>query len=300
MIKITKLQLEKGYINHKLTDAELSEKYNCSSVWIMILRKKYKIKSLKPYERNSEQNLSPKQLEFILGSLLGDASIKFGGRIGNKNAFLCISQTDKALTEFKYKIIKNFVKIPIKIYYDKRPNRKPIYYFYTISHPLFTKMYREIYINGVKTITKEWLDKLTPFSLAIWYMDDGSVTRNNHNMRISTESFSYKEHVLIKEYFERRWGISAIIKQSPKEGKFILSFQAEERDEFFKLIEPFIISEMQYKLWRNLRSWRRWTSSEIDYLRRNYKIPKTNWGNMFRNINHSKQAILKKTSYLSL
>lgn len=28
--------------------------------------------------------------------------------------------------------------------------------------------------NGIKTITKSWLNKLTERSLAFWFMDDGS------------------------------------------------------------------------------------------------------------------------------
>lgn len=300
MIKINKNQLKREYLINKLTDYKIAKKFNCTPTWIRTLRKRFKIKSIKPYERNKVQDLSSQQKEVIYGSLLGDASIKFGGREGNKNAFLSISQTNKALTEFKYKIMNDFVKTGVKSYRDNRPKRKKMYYFNTISHPFFTNIYNEIYKTGVKTISKQWLDKLTPLGLAMWYFDDGSITKSTHQMRISTEGFSYKEHLLMKDYFNKKWKIKVDIKKSSRPNKYILSFRAKERNKFFKFIGAFIIPQMQYKICKNLKKWEKWSSSEIEYLTKNYKGSRSGWMRLQLVLDHSKQAIRRKASYLGL
>lgn len=300
MFKINKNQLKKEYLIRKSTDYEIAKNFNCSPTWISTLRKKYDIKSIKPYERNKAQILSQKQEELIYGSLLGDATIKFGGRKGNKNAFFQVSQTSNTLIELKHLILSNFVKTKIKIYRDKRQNRRKIFYFSTISHPIFTKIYDDLYPSKIKTISKGWLEKLTPFSLAIWYMDDGSIVKSTHQMRISTESFSYNEHLLLKEYLKNCWNIEADIKNLPISNKFILSFKAKERDKFFKLISPFIIPEMQYKICKDLKEWKGWTSFEREYLKNNYIGSRIGWKKLLHVLNHSKQAIERKASYLGL
>ena len=300
MFKITKNQLKKEYLINKLTDYDMAKKHGCSDTWIRTLRKRYGIKSIKPYERNKMQNLSQKQKELVYGSLLGDLTIKFGGRKVNKNAFLYISQINKTLSEFKYKILSDFVKTKIESYKDKRPNRKKSYCFRTISHPIFTEIYNNLYLNGIKTISKEWLEKLTPFSLAMWYMDDGSVTKSNHQMRISTESFNYKEHLVLKEYLNKKWNINPDIIKSAKPSKFLLYFKAKERDNFFKLVSPFIIPEMQYKICKGLKKWEKWTPFELNCLKNNYKSCKVDWKDVLRVLNHSKQSIQRKASYLGL
>ena len=204
------------------------------------------------------------------------------------------------MIELKHLILSNFVKTKIKIYRDKRQNRRKIFYFSTISHPIFTKIYDDLYPSKIKTISKGWLEKLTPFSLAIWYMDDGSIVKSTHQMRISTESFSYNEHLLLKEYLKNCWNIEADIKNLPISNKFILSFKAKERDKFFKLISPFIIPEMQYKICKDLKEWKGWTSFEREYLKNNYIGSRIGWKKLLHVLNHSKQAIERKASYLGL
>jgi len=299
MINLPRDLLKTEYINNKLNSYEIAKKYNCSATWINTLRKYYGIRTLKRYERNAKQKLSKRQQEYIYGKILGDGCIKFSRQLG-RNAFLSVGQSDKSYTEWQYSIMKDFINTEVKVYSDKRTIRKDMHYFKTISHPIFTYLYKEFYPNGVKTVSSKWLDKLTLFSLAIWYMDDGSIAQSNHRMRISTESFSYQEHLLIQRYFEKKWDISVDIKSSPREGKFLLYFSAKERDKFLKLIEPYVIPSMEYKLYSNKGKWGEWTSSEIEYLKRNYSPWQNNWENMLGVLNHSKEAIWRKASYLGL
>jgi len=301
MKKLAKAVLKTEYLTNKRNSYEIAKKYNCTATWVNTLRGKYKIKTLKPYERNATQKLSQKQKEYVYGSLLGDGSIKFGGRKGNKNAFFAIDQSErhKQYVKFQYYIMKEFVNRAIKSRVDKRPNRQNIYYFRTISHPIFTRLYKEIYPSNIKTISSRWLKRLTPFSLAIWHMDDGSVTQSTHMLRISTESFSHKELLVMKNFLKKKWDILPKIYPSSRKHKYILVFNAKERNKFFSLIEPYIIPGMLFKIYKEYKEvkWKKWTPQEINYLKRNYFGRRTNWSKM-QMLARSKEAIMRKVSYI--
>jgi hypothetical protein len=38
-------------------------------------------------------------------------------------------------------------------------------------------------------------------SLAVWYQDDGSFNKQNRVVRIATMCFTYKENMVLKNYF---------------------------------------------------------------------------------------------------
>lgn len=249
MVRITADALQRDYLVNNLTSYEIAARYGCSAVWVNTLRKKYGIRTLKPWERNKQQQLSQRQAEYIYGSLLGDDCLK---RYRTKsNAYLSVghSESQAEYVRFKYEIMRSFVGSKIKMYCDKRPDRQNSVVFRTICHPVFTELYEEIYPAKKKTIYPKWLERLTPFSLAIWYMDDGSLTLSNKQMRISTESFTYQEQCLLQTLLADKWGTHSHIKPSQAYGKWLLCFNAIERDKFFALISPYVIDCMQYKLY---------------------------------------------------
>lgn len=299
MLKITRNQLEKEYLVDKLTDYEISKKYNCSAPWIGILRKKWMIKSIKKYERNDKQKLLPQQEELVYGSLLGDAS--FGGRRNtNCNVYFRVSHISKSLIEFKHNIMKSFIKTKVKPWKDKRLNRKEMYDLRTISHPVFTNIYKVTHLNNIKTISQEWLDKITPFGLAIWYMDDGSITKSNYMMRISSESFDLDGHLLIQRYFREKWNISVKINPSSAKNHYLLCFKAKERNKFFTIIRPYIIPAMKYKIQLGNGKWSEWTKSEIEYLKQTYLPWENDWEELCEKLERSRMAIERKVCYLKL
>ena len=78
--------------------------------------------------------------------------------------------------------------------YDKRTDKW--YHRYAVrllAHPYFTELYNQFYVNGVKTVTQEWCDKLTAESIAFWFMDDGC-----NSGTLATNSFSKEECELLQ------------------------------------------------------------------------------------------------------
>ena len=129
---------------------------------------------------------------------------------------------------------------------------------FTKSNSYFTELRQLLYPNNVKTITREILDKLTIQGIAIWYMDDGSFYKKiNSNgksicfdLRISTDSFSKEENILICNYFKEKYDIDFYPYQYHKERKhnWIIRTNKEAAIKFIDLIKSYIIPEMKYKI----------------------------------------------------
>ena len=125
----------------------------------------------------------------ILGTLLGDSHF-------TKNYMLSFGHTEiqKDLVDIKNKILGKFgsklTTIPEtekiikgKVAVSKKQYRVVSKSFHGHSNIDFRKF---CYSKNKKTVTKEWLNSLTPISLAFWYMDDGtlSVSEGKNNKSI--------------------------------------------------------------------------------------------------------------------
>jgi len=194
------------------------------------------------------QNLTERQEQFIYGGLLGDLCMVLpkGER---RNAHFAVNHSSKQAeyVQFKYSIMKNFVGTPPHLIKNKGWG-KELLRFYSLSHPTFTEIYHLCYKNGRKTVSFEWLEKIrSSFALAIWYMDDGSLSERR-TMHISTHSFSKEENLLIQGWLRDYWKINPVIKRDERGKGYFLAFPSRERDKFFDLIRPHIIPSMQYKI----------------------------------------------------
>jgi len=191
--------------------------------------------------------LTERQKQFIYGGLLGDlCAVKPKGK--NRNAYLSVNHSSKQAeyVQFKYSILKPFVRVPPRIIQNFGWGKELIA-FHTLCHPEFTEIYNICYQGGRKTISWDWLLKIhSSFALAIWYMDDGSL--NKSAATINTHSFSEDEQLILQEWLQKRWKIYTIIKQDNRRKRFFLFFHAKERDKFFDLIRPYVIPSMRYKI----------------------------------------------------
>ena len=196
------------------------------------------------YFSEKDLQLSDKQEQFILGSLLGDLSIDLTGKM--KNAKLCLVHSIKQeelfmnkveiLGEFmgNYKLYSRYDNRTDKIYQTWRGNSK--------AHKLFNEVYNLLYPNKIKTITQEYLDKINhPIALAYWFMDDGSECGT-----IATNCFSLEEVELLINWLKTKWNIIST-KQKNKEN-YVLHISQKSRLDFERLIFPYIVPSMYYKL----------------------------------------------------
>lgn len=186
------------------------------------------------------------QKDVALGSLLGDAYLRPSG---NSYA-LSFTHGEKQLAylEWKLSVFDNFVATK-EFYKSIREfhGNAPIYSFSTITHPYLLEMHGLCYPDGKKRISQEWLELLSPISLAVWYMDDGSRNRHYGTITLCTNSFSYDEHLMLVDYFAYHFGIDAKV-EPRRNGQYSIRINASQRNRFFDIVAPHIPDCMSYKL----------------------------------------------------
>lgn len=230
-----------------LTNKAIGEKLNMNAATVRKYLAENGLESCSERSKSitkKELVLSDEQLEILYGSLLGDMSMG----IHWKNARPSINHGTGQEEYFDYKcsffkdILGNICKTPR---YDKRTNKYyDRYSVRLLAHPKFTEIYNFCYPNGVKTVTQEWLDKITPRGLAFWYMDDGC-----NDGTLATNLFSYEEVLLIKNWFKTKYNINTSIHTAKtKSGvQYTIYILAESKPNFYSLVEPYIIPSMEYK-----------------------------------------------------
>lgn len=266
---IKKEILENLYNGDKKTTIEIAKILNTSVFNVSYYRKKYGIKKLERWQRLNVKKFIRIQKEYLLGSLLGDDHIRRQG----KYAYLQVVHSSKSreYVEWKYKLWKQLTQSAIKTSAILLNGKKyHICRFNTLVHPEFNYFHKLFYGSGKKAITTRVLKQLTPFSIAVWYMDDGYYRRERGRATLCTHSFTLKENLLIKTYFKKKWNIKCNIGYSTN-GKSYIWFNTENTIKFFSLIKDFILTCFSYKIDLNRKLlWKKLSIEEIDYIKKNY------------------------------
>ena len=185
-----------------------------------------------------------RQMEILAGSLLGDAYISKRGAIQIEQG-----ENQKDYLLWKYKKLKSITSGKISRVFRKKKNG-----LITSSYRFFSKQYfrpwrTSMYRSGRKIIPPFVLDLITPLSLAVWYMDDGS-KKNNYSIIISTDGFSVVSLKKLRAMLQEKWFIDTRIAIKTTAGKKYrrLTIGSYDLVKFFKLIRPYIIPSMKYKI----------------------------------------------------
>lgn len=137
----------------------------------------------------TETHLNEQIIEVIDGFLLGDGHIEKPK--SNISARLNIKQKYQDFAEWMSLLLQPY-QIPIKHIqrYDSRTNKYyQSYVGRSPSHPDIYKQYHRWYPNGVKIVPHDV--RLTPQSVLIWYLGDGTLDRGKGNPRIGIASQSF-------------------------------------------------------------------------------------------------------------
>lgn len=214
---------------------------------------KNKHESKKWLERKRSLSLTSIQRNFIIGSLMGDGTMRIGKGAINANFKVehCLAQRD--YVDWKYTILKSFVFTPPKLSYryDENHTKYPkSWWFRTIRHPELTSIYHRFYTGdgyktGHKIIPENIIDDLTPFAAAILIMDDGSY--NKGCIDISTHSFYLNEIEKLAHAFSINIGAKAKIRNDSDKG-LRMYFSKSETDILIESIYSYIIPSMEYKI----------------------------------------------------
>ena len=148
-----------------------------------------------------------------------------------------------------YEELKDLVRTPPQ---QRKDNGQ--WYFSTRSI-IELDSYRKIFYENKRKIVPFNIKELlvSPLSLAVWFMDDGSLdyrVRSHYSFNLSTDSFTIDEVRLLQEVMDKKFGIQTSIQTPSCRGKKYVKLYIGKngREMFLKTIHPYIISCFFYKL----------------------------------------------------
>jgi len=189
---------------------------------------------------NAAGSLTHTQKSIIIGSILGDGYLRVIK--GRKDAFLEINHSNKQkdYVDWMYGKLKSITKNPPKL--RKSNGERFAYRFFTKQRPELTELFNLFYQDGKKIIPDNL--ELNPLTLAVWYMDDGSMCRSS-DIYLNTQQFDNEsQRKMISSL--NKLGLKASLNKDKdyQRVRFIKSSLSKLRN----LIEKYIIPSMRYKI----------------------------------------------------
>ena len=191
-----------------------------------------------------------KELEVIVGTLLGDGRLEERSKgIKSYTARLRVhhNEKQKEYVWWKYRMLKNYVlQRPREIIWvnSKRNLREVSWYFHTRSLSEFRLLHECFYGNGSKIVPEKINQLLTPRSMAVWAMDDGTFTGFGFNF--NTHSFSIENQNRLRGVIRQKFEIETKLHKDRSQWK--IAVNAENFPKLRNLIKPFLIPTMLYKI----------------------------------------------------
>lgn len=184
--------------------------------------------------RNLKLKLSERQVDILIGAILGDGYIYLSGKVQLEH-----SAKSRSYLKWKFLALKNlaYEKLSTVTRIDKRNGKKYISDRFWLRQ--YFRSWRKFFYRGRKKFFPHNL-KLTPLSLAVWYMDDGCYS--DKRCTLSTDNFSVYSLKRIKKQL-KSLGLNAYIRSNGKIG-----ISAQSHKKFFALIKPHMHKSMRHKL----------------------------------------------------
>lgn len=198
--------------------------------------------------------LTTTQKEILFGCLLGDFYLQI--QKNGANYRLRAQQTFPEHEAYLVKLFDEFQFLcqsePSKV--TRIKNKTVDLRFQTSSYFGFKEIGDLFYTDGKgNKVNKklpsfeETYKRLTPIALAYWYMDDGCIDGNNpRGCAFNTHNFSNAETEMLIDILKKKYQLQA--KSRLNKGKTIIVISANSCEDFNKLVKPYTIESMYYKL----------------------------------------------------
>lgn len=185
-------------------------------------------------------SLNQVQQSILIGSLLGDGTLRLAK--GKLNALFEVNHTikQKAYVDWKYENLNSFVLTGPKA---RKGNGKRIAYrFTTRSLPVFTELYQYFYLDNCKTIPDNL--SLDPLALAVWFMDDGCKTYNS--VYLNTQQFNLEDQIKLLKLLKDTFGLSASLNRDKQ--YYRIRVTTESTKLLKQIIDSYVLPMFRYKL----------------------------------------------------
>jgi len=220
--------------------------------------------------------LSDQARSVILGSILGDGSLKIQRDYSNANLQIRHSETQKDYLLWKAEMLQEIAReksISVQEADGYSKNRK--WRFISRNLPVLTELHRLTYKHNTLHVRRKWLNQMTPLSLAVWWCDDGSlISYGGRKGVFCTDGFEKTTVDMLAHYLKVVWGIRAVVapvgrKRDGKQEQYwrIWIRSQEELKKFLRIILPHVpVPSMLKKtilLYRDSQFQQRWISEVV-------------------------------------
>ncbi len=197
-------------------------------------------------------HLSDFQWQALRGTLMGDSALS-PTRSGHGARFrYSHSAKQMAYADWKASLFSNVghtrhVRADGVVTYDFQPL------------PELAPLRQGVYVDTEKVFDDDYFKSLSPLSLALWYMDDGSFTVRSKGVQKRTAGLTGRAEICVEAmepatrerlvaYLSDTWGIRAKLVASGARNVALLVFANDETAKLHALIAPFVHPSMEYKL----------------------------------------------------
>ena len=198
--------------------------------------------------------LSGQQMQLILGALMGDGSLSPNphGRSGTRFR-MGHGARQAAYLDWKVSLLGN-------IGYTRSSNAKGAVFADLTPLPELAELREAVYFgDGKKHLSWEYLKALTPFALAVWYMDDGGFTVRSKGVQQRTQGGTGRIDICVQAmspgsrqrlagYLRDTHGFDVKVSNRGARGQAVLQFTTAASEQFQRLVAPYIHPSMEYKL----------------------------------------------------
>ena len=199
------------------------------------------------------KRLSGQQMELIRGALMGDGNLS-PNRRGRLSARFRMGHGAKqaAYLDWKVSLLGNigcsrFTNTKGAVFADFTPLTE------------LGGLHDELYADGKKKLSWDYLKSLTPLALAVWYMDDGCFTVRSKGVQqrtqggtgridICVEAMSPESRERLAQYLRDTHGLDVRLTPRGARQKSFLIFTTKASEKFQKIVAPFVHPSMEYKL----------------------------------------------------
>ncbi len=220
-------------------------------------------------------SVSQQTLSIILGSILGDGSLK--KYKGYLNARLSIRQSIIQKEYFMFKVRSlSEISNPNSVILQQPTGYSKKYLFQSASLPDLTEIYNYTYKNNNLVISRRWLNHLTPLALCIWWLDDGSIISHGKKGVFCTDGFDLLSLQKLARFLQVEYGINSNIMtikkvyQGQEKTYYRISLSTNELKKFLRIILPYFpVKEMLYKgliRYKSSELQQRWISEMLELL----------------------------------
>lgn len=248
--------------------------------------------------KNINVPLSDQVQEIILGSLLGDGSLKIHKEYKNARFFFRHSGMQKEYFFWKVNQLKEISSL--KCVFKQKGDgysKNNKFRYQSKALELLTEIYQLTHKRKKFCIRRKWLNKMTSLSLAIWWFDDGSIIANGRKGVLCTDGFKEESVKVLARYLQVVWKIKTKVapvkkQQDSKQKKYwrIWFYATSEFKKFLRIILPHVkISSLLFKiilLYEDHQLQQRWISEITHYtdfseyvIKKHIDLKKSKWKN---------------------